>query len=83
MKPGMFVSPKFSFDIGKLIAIDGSQAIVRFFYAITKQEDQTYMLDQIDRAYPHPHTRAYVLIDDEWHVGRITNYDLQEDKTIE
>lgn len=83
MKLGMFVSPKMSPDIGKLVAIENGMVTIRFFYSITRQEESVYTLDQIERAYPYPHTRAYIQINAEWHVGRITNYDLKEDRTIE
>ncbi|SEH06415.1 protein DpdE [Candidatus Venteria ishoeyi] len=83
MRLGIFVSPTTTSDIGKLVAVEGRRVTVRFFYSIMHQEEQDYALEQIKHFYLHPHTRVYIRINEEWRVGRITNYDQQEDQTIE
>lgn len=74
----MFVYANDDWGIGKVIARDDQQWIVRFFQSIARQTNRTYTVDQLKPVPAMPQTRVYFQQDDRWRVGRIKERDGDE-----
>ena len=74
----MFVYANDGWGIGKVIARNGQQWVVRFFQSITQQTERTYMTDQLKPVLAMPQTRVYYQQEDRWRVGRIKERDDDE-----
>ena len=75
---GHFVWTFDNYGIGQLAQIDKDCCTVRFFKSVSDSFERKYEVEQIERAYLSPQTRAY--LQDEfgvWSVGRIVDYWLE------
>lgn len=71
---GMLVSLPDSSGVGKLDAIQGDFCTVSVFRSTLHSETLQLPLHDLKRAYLSPQTRVYVLEDDRFRVGRVTDF---------
>lgn len=80
---GMLVELPSNKGIGKIEAIDASDATVSVFYSASKRELLPIKTAELLRAYLSRHTRVYLEGDGKFRVGRVINYLRNEDGSIE
>lgn len=74
LKRGIFLELPEGRGIGKLEGVNGDICDVSVFYSIARSERASYQINSLARAYLSPQTRVYVLDEDRYRVGRVSDF---------
>lgn len=74
LKRGIFLELPEGRGIGKLEGVNGDNCDVSVFYSIARSERASYQIKSLARAYLSPQTRVYVLDEDRYRVGRVSDF---------
>ena len=70
--------------IGKVVGINKHKVEVSFFHSMAHRDVAQFKIDDCDRAYLQPQMRVFAkLPDGRWRPGRVRNYFIQDDKSID